>query len=521
MLAINQKYAVANSGLEDNTVSHTKKATSKEIFIMCSRFPVSFYFLTAAALLIPLVGRGDERTQHFDRDPGWEGHNNRPLTSASRTIKQDFGYSKTAHAGGGAGEIGGLIAPAAEPAYYAKEIPQKSFADSLTASGKLVCTGRRSHFLITFFNKDTLNEWRTPNTIALRISARGDVFYAWVEYATGRWRAGGDSPQSFPMIRNPQTGKAQFKGFPANGKPCTWSLEYQPEGNNGSGSIVARIEGETAVCHLAPGHKAEGAVFNRFGVLTVMKHADDAGVAWLDDVTVNGQKDEFATDPAWEELNNRTTYQTTDIRPKFDFGYSPTNHAGGVGKGELGGLIFRGDCRYPERMAYYADRLDELSLDKPLSASGKVSMRRGVTDSTVLVGFFHAQASMNSNSAQDSGLPRNLLGVAIEGPSREGFFFAPVYRTAAGQAGHVKSARPPYIYPDGAQHDWSLAYHPGLGPVGRIVVRMDKQAVELNLGADHRKAATQFNRFGIVTTWVDGNGQKVYFDDLRYTFRQE
>jgi hypothetical protein len=36
----------------------------------------------------------------------------------------------------------------------------------------------------------------------------------------------------------------------------------------------------------------------------------------------------------------------------------------------------------------------------------------------------------------------------------------------------------------------------------------------------HRREA-RFDRFGIVTTWIDGNAQDVYFDDLRYTFRQE
>jgi hypothetical protein len=29
-----------------------------------------------------------------------------------------------------------------------------------------------------------------------------------------------------------------------------------------------------------------------------------------------------------------------------------------------------------------------------------------------------------------------------------------------------------------------------------------------------------FNRFGMITTHVDGNGSKVYFDDLSYTVRQ-
>src|SRR5437899_1836867 len=64
-----------------------------------------------------------ERTEHFDRDPAWDGHNNRTTSPEPRMIKQDFGYSPTAHAGGATGEIGGFITPAGEPAYYAKKIP--------------------------------------------------------------------------------------------------------------------------------------------------------------------------------------------------------------------------------------------------------------------------------------------------------------------------------------------------------------------------------------------------------------
>jgi hypothetical protein len=96
------------------------------------------------------------------------------------------------------------------------------------------------------------------------------------------------------------------------------------------------------------------------------------GEVWLDDITINGDKEDFGRDPGWDQLNNRRTYTTTLVRPRFDFGYSPTRHAGGKGIGELGGVIFRGDCRSPDKMASYADRLDELTLDKPLRASGKV-----------------------------------------------------------------------------------------------------------------------------------------------------
>src|SRR4051812_44228900 len=101
-----------------------------------------------------------ERTEHFDRDPGWDGHNNR--LAISRMVRQDFGYSNTAHTGGKAGEIGGFIPPAAEPAFYAKELPHKTFNDRLSASGTIACTGQAFHVLVGFFNANTLNEWRTP-----------------------------------------------------------------------------------------------------------------------------------------------------------------------------------------------------------------------------------------------------------------------------------------------------------------------------------------------------------------------
>ncbi len=170
---------------------------------------------------------------------------------------------------------------AAEPAYYAKKIPAKTFAQPLSASGTLACDGGPFHALVGFFNADTLNEWRTPNTIALRLSGRGDVFYAYVEYATSRWRAGGDNPRSFPTVRDPQTGRNEIKGFAAKGTVHRWSLAYDPSGNNGRGVVTATIGDQTAICHLDAGHKADGATFNRFGLLNVMKHADGGGEVWL------------------------------------------------------------------------------------------------------------------------------------------------------------------------------------------------------------------------------------------------
>jgi hypothetical protein len=326
-------------------------------------------------------------------------------------------------------------------------IPPASLNDVLTASGTLALDGRPTHALIGFFNSGTLNEWRTPNTIALRISGRGGVFYAWVEYATSRWRAGGDEPRGFPKRRDPGTGRDELIGFAARGAVHRWSLRYDPAGNGGGRSMTATIDDQTAVCHLIEGHKADGATFNRFGILDVMKSADSGGEIWLDDVTVNGVREDFAKDPRWDAQRNHATYVSANVRPRFDFGFSPTGFAGGRAMGELGGLVFRGDCRDPARMACYGDRLGELTLERPLRASGRVCLRRGVTDSTVLIGFYHSRDSLAANPSQASGLPKCFLGVSVDGPSREGFYFAPAYRGGDADHGGVSSDGSPASIP--------------------------------------------------------------------------
>ena len=473
-------------------------------------------------VMLSLACLADERHETFDRDPAWDGHNNRARVPEPQRVRQDFGYSKTQFAGGvSAGEIGGFLTPAAEPAYYAKPIVRATFNDRLEARGTLACVGRQFHVLVGFFNSKTVNEWRTANSLVLRLYGRGDVFYAYVEYATAQWRAGGDSPGGFATTTESATGKEQLRGFPARGVPHSWSLTYDPDGNGGDGSLSVTIDDETAVCRLDPGHKRDGATFDRFGLLNIPKSYDQGGEVWLDDVWVNGRKENFDVDPRWEAVGNRRTYVTEHVRPRFDFGFSPTHFAGGERAGELGGVIFRGDCRYPDRLAYYGDRLETVTLDKPLWASGKVAMRRGVSDSTVLLGFFHSKDSVAVSPSQSSGSPINFLGIAIEGPSREGFQFYPVYRLADGAEGYSRDSHAPHILPNGQSADWSLEYVPQAAHgAGRLTVAYDGRPVALDMTPRQRESSVRFDRLGIVSTWIDGNAQSVYFDDVTYTYRQ-
>jgi hypothetical protein len=431
------------------------------------------------------------------------------------TIVENFGYSATNHAGGKTGEIGGMVSQAGEVAYYAKVIEPKTFSDKLTASGTFASDDKSYHLQIGFFNADTTNEWRTPNTITLRLQGRGGNFFAYADYCTSKWRAGG---QTFTEAADRKSSRAPATVFKSAGKPVKWSITYDPNGNEGKGVLTATVGDHTAVCELDSGHKADGATFNRFGIINVIKSADHGSEAWFDDITINGVTESFDKDPNWEGKNNRKTWRSTIVRPRFDYGFSDTHFAGGKAKGELGGQTFRGDCRYTDRMSAYGDKIGPITLDKPIKASGKVVMTRGVTDSTTLFGFYNSIDSLRKNDSQSEMEPESCLGIHIEGPSSQGFLFYPVMHAKGGHsmAGNYRQA--PFIHPDGKTHDWSLEYDPqGAGGKGQVTIKFDDDIKVMDLPEGEKARGTQFDRFGIVTTWIDGNGQIVYFDDLTYT----
>ncbi len=474
----------------------------------------AYLWRVTAALLVVAAGAA-ERTERFDTDPGWDGDNHRSTHWGPRTLVQDFGFSPSRHAGGAAaGEIGGTITPAAEPAWYAKPIAELSLDDELTASGTVACDGGPFHVLIGFFNSQTVNEWRTANSVAIRLLGRGEHFYAYTEYATRLWRAGGTPPHgSFRA----GTGEFDNTEFAVGLAPHTWSFHYDPAAHDGRGGLSATIDGQTIECTLDEGHRADGARFDRFGIMTVLKSADHPGEVWLDDLVINGVAESFDADPEWEGYRNRLTYETGNIRPRFDFGFSPTNLAGGAAAGELGGQIFRGDCREPARMAHYGDRVGPLDLDQPLRAGGRFAMLRGVSDSTTILGFYNREQSMRVNPAQDSAWPACFLGFALEGPSSEGFYAYPGFRGLAG-GGTIGFHRGcPRVYPNGESREWSLVYDPAGD--GTVTLTVDGESTRMELAPGDKEGVT-FDRFGLLTTWIDGNGQTVYFDDLTYTVSQ-
>ena len=189
--------------------------------------------------------------------------------------------------------------------------------------------------------------------------------------------------------------------------------------------------------------------------------------------------------------------------------------------GNWGDKSFAATVATRRRWPATAYKLGPLTLDKPLHAVGKDRHDPRVTDSTTLFGFYNSKDSMRVNDSQDDGIPESCLGIHVEGPSSEGFCFYPVYRTK-GRRGRAPAAREfNRIYPDGQVHDWSLDYDPlGASGKGQITVVYDGASHTFDLEDGDRAAGTAFDRFGIVTPWIDGNSQNVYWDDITYTVIQ-
>jgi hypothetical protein len=449
-------------------------------------------------LLVVISSHAAMRQEGFDREPAnWEGINNRNKHFELKKVTQDFGYNAEK------GTVGGRIQPAGEAAYYGFRLPKPlTFDLPFTAEGRMYVEQGGVHCMVAFFNTNTLNEWRTPNSLGARINGRGETFHCHLEYCTSRWRAGaGVVGLIVPGER------IDAKNLPS-GKWYAWIIDYKP------GRCVMTLDGDKAEMDIPKDHMSDGANFTHFGILSLIKTFDSGSDIWIDDVSINGVKLHFNADPKWDAFGNRHTYITADTRPRFDFGWSSTQHAKGKMAGELGGLIFRGDCREPARMAAYGDRIGTLTFKTPLRARGKVCMIRGVTDSTASIGFYNSASSMKSNPSQKNSIPVDYLGINIEGPSSEGFFFYPVFRGHGDDDGKALGSngnKSPRIYPDAKPRNWFLEYDP---EKGRITVGLDNQTCTMDV--DKQTAAT-FDRFGICTPWVDGNSVTVYFDDLEYT----
>ena len=446
-----------------------------------------------------------ERTADFSSDPAWEGHRNRLVPTPLPRTRQDFGYRTTRLAGGVAsGEIGGRIQRSVTPAWYARVIAGKSLEDRLEVTGKFSVTrdDGGSGALFGWFHEDSRG-WRTSNSLAFRIDGNGGGYWVLFEYGTRGWLTGSGAT----FEGRYQTTKT--KPFRPDGTSHAFRLAYDPHGSDGRGEVTFVLDSKVYLLPLAPGHKADGASFNRFGLFNQQITGASLDVHFAD-LVLDGVPQDLTADPAWEGRGNQVEFEDRVKRPFHDFGFSSTARAGGQ-PGEVGGIIWR-----DEEPAYYADRIGLLTLDDELSASGRLAFCGAGSDSAVSIGWFDAGTKRSQRLPEPEERQRNTLGIFIEGQSQIGHRFRPAYRTSTGEG--IIAPDGPIIRPDGRSHEWSIRYSPSAaGGRGRITVALDGRSRELDLEAAHRSAGARFDRFGIFNFPKGGHYVEVYVDGLRYT----
>ncbi len=464
--------------------------------------------LAASFVLGGDLGAG-KRRESFDREPAWEGYRNRLTPPEPRITRQDFGYRASMRAGGrAAGEIGGRIQRSTTPASYARAIKPRTLNDPLEASGTFAVTSADggSGVLIGWFAHDA-KTWRTPNSLVFRIDGNGGKFWVFFEYGTRHGKTGGGVTFEGERYQTTPT-----KPFPADGTPHRWTLRYEPGPVGADGRITLTLDGREYQARVEAEHKADGATFDRFGILNVMSSGSGLDL-FLDDLTIDGERESFGGDPGWEARGNHVTFEDRIQRPFHSFGYRPTSHAGGR-PGEIGGIVWR-----DEAPAYYADRVGPLDLDHPFTASGRLAFLAGSADSGVYLGWFHAE-SKRSQKAEYEVPPRNLLGLMIEGPSRVGHYIRPAYRDAKGGGAALDEG--PILQPGSETRRWSIAYDPrAAAGRGRITSVVDGDTRTLDLAPGGRKAGARFDRFGLFNIQAGGHYVEFYVDDLQYTVRAD
>jgi hypothetical protein len=444
------------------------------------------------------------------------------------TVTQDFGFSKTNLAAKAAGELGGQVARASEPAFYADKIGPVTLDEKLTASGTFALTKTTAGggvFFGFFRAKQPSGGGRPTGSLGLNLDSERSGARLAVRLITARNQSCGTFVTPFIP------GKFRPTPIRNDGTRYHWTLDYDPEGAGGHGQFKftfrgdAPKPGEFSNANIPESHKEEarrrfpdttaftvdlpegfrkqGTTFDHFGLMNGTKPGGSMKI-YFGDLQYLGRSADFSMEPKWDASGNRATYRPKDVAGAHDFGFSPTNHAGGKA-GEVGGTFWRSG-----KYAYYGDRIGPLTLDDRLEASGKVALVSGAPDSDMFLGWFNS-----ANKEEPPTKAGHFLGVHVGGPTRVGHYFQPVATTARGTRSRVTSG--PVLTP-GKVYDWSLVYDPAAGDGnGAVTVKLGKESVTLSMRKGIKAQGARFDRFGLFTSNIGGQIVRIYLDDLKYT----
>ena len=142
------------------------------------------------------------------------------------------------------------------------------------------------------------------------------------------------------------------------------------------------FEGKLFHVDLPPGFKKENATFDRFGLLDGMKTGGTMSI-YFGDLMLDGKPLDPSNQSEWVGQNNRGQVQESSVVAGASFRVQREDEF----RRRLSGRSRR---RYVAqgKYAYYADKIESLSLDHPLHAAGRVVLKVGAPDSDMFIGFF-------------------------------------------------------------------------------------------------------------------------------------
>ncbi len=492
--------------------------------------------LLCALLFLTDVSAGADgaklKTESFDRDPNWEGFNNRITPKRVPTVTQDFGFRMSNFAGQQQGEIGGQVWRSSTRASYAAGILPKTLSQKLTASGSfaVTATSGSSGVFFGWFNSRNTGSGRR-DTLGFRFAGEGSGCRLTLQLVTDKNQACGTKVTPWVVDRTKPRGEGRkFRptSIRNDSTRYAWTLAYDPDLNDGNGQIQFTIrsagsqpepfEAKTHIVPLPKGYKDQGTSFDRFGLMNCERGGNPMTI-YFDDLQHDGKSEDFATDPGWVGSGNHATFSDREQGGAHDFGFSPqTCYAGGAA-GEIGGVIWRSGL-----YGYYADPVEPLTFTNRLEARGKVVLLAAPPDSGAYLGWFNS--AEKTNAPPQAG---NFIGIKIGGPTRVGHYFLPAYATASRTRLEAVTARqhPKRVSVEARQgpvltpqqvFQWSLVYDPaGNGGTGTLAATLDTESVTLPLKKGDKARGATFDRFGLFTTHIGGSYVKIYFDDLAYT----
>lgn len=229
----------------------------------------------------------DGRRFEFDADPRWDSLRNKAKYT-ERFVRpfHDFGFSRSNHAGGQPGEIGGIVFRDERPSYYAAPTGALTLDDELVAAGRfsLNKAGSDSGVYIGWFNSaakqaKSTSDYERPQSGYLAVliegpSRAGHYFRPAYGTSDGRGQIAGETSAA---------GRAWPLVYP-DGRSHEFRIHYRPQAAGGRGAIEVTLDGAADRFELRPMERGRGTTFDRFGIFN-LQAGGHAVEIYLDDLS--------------------------------------------------------------------------------------------------------------------------------------------------------------------------------------------------------------------------------------------